>query len=109
MEEKDPSDIKNALYISDKGRMWMTDGAGKRTDIAAVQVAPALSEGTPIGTIQSNGETHKLYAPGNLHHDGNSARIVIQETEPDDTSVLWVDTVNKMIKACINGVWTQVN
>ena len=109
VEMADPSNLKNTLYVSDKGRMWMVDASGGRTNIADVQVAPTFTEGTHIGTIQVNGEAHELYAPGNLHHDGNSARIVIQETEPCDTAVLWVDTVNKLIKAYINGVWTQVN
>lgn len=51
---------------------------------------------------------HKSAGQKNLHHDGNSAKVAIQESAPTDTSALWVDTANKVTKAYIDGAWTQV-
>lgn len=42
-------------------------------------------------------------------HTGNSAKVAIQSSAPSDTSALWVDTANKVIKAYIDGAWTQVS
>lgn len=63
IEEQDPNSIKNALYISDKGRMWMVDGSGEQTDIASVSFKPAVTSGILIGTFYINGVEYPLYAP----------------------------------------------
>lgn len=51
---------------------------------------------------------HKSAGQKNLHHDGNSAKVAIQESAPTDTSALWVDTANKVTKAYIDGAWTAM-
>ena len=43
-----------------------------------------------------------------LHHDGNSAKVVVSASAPSDTSALWVDNSNKVVKSYIDGAWTQV-
>ncbi len=40
---------------------------------------------------------------------GQGNPVAIQSTAPSDTSALWVDTANKVIKAYIDGAWTQVS
>lgn len=42
-------------------------------------------------------------------HTGNSTPLVIQESAPTNTTTLWVDTTSKLIKAYIDGAWTQVS
>lgn len=63
IENKDPNTVKNALYVSDKGNMWMVDNSGTQTDINKISVIPAYTSGTLIATIIVNGEEHKLYLP----------------------------------------------
>lgn len=44
----------------------------------------------------------------NLHHDGNSAKVVKSASAPSDTSAIWIDTTNKLVKAYIDGAWTVI-
>lgn len=41
-------------------------------------------------------------------HTGNSVRTVISDTEPTDTTILWVDSVNMKIKIYKGGVWAEL-
>lgn len=41
-------------------------------------------------------------------HTGNSNAVTVAATAPTDTTALWVDTANKVIKAYIDGAWTVV-
>lgn len=38
----------------------------------------------------------------------NSAPVKIQSSAPSDTTVLWIDTTNKKVKAYIDGAWTVI-
>lgn len=51
--------------------------------------------GGQLGNLGFNGVGNPCYAENNgtartLHHDGNSAKVVISSTAPSDTSALWV-------------------
>lgn len=43
-----------------------------------------------------------------IHHDGNSAKVVVSATAPSDTSSVWVDSANKATKVYIDGAWTAL-
>lgn len=43
-----------------------------------------------------------------IHHDGNSAKVVVSASAPSDTSAIWIDTTNKLVKAYIDGAWTVI-
>lgn len=42
------------------------------------------------------------------HHDGNSAKVVQATSAPSDTTAVWVDTANKVIKIYKDGAWTAL-
>jgi len=41
-------------------------------------------------------------------HTGNAVRVVKGTSTPSDTSVIWIDTTNKKIKAYIGSAWTAL-
>ena len=43
-----------------------------------------------------------------LHHDGNSAKVVQATSAPSDTTAVWVDTANKVSKIYKDGAWTAL-
>ena len=60
--------------------------------------------------IQFTADKKLHYAEGmmggkTVHHDGNSAKVVISASAPGDTTALWYDTVNKICKRYVDGAW----
>lgn len=43
-----------------------------------------------------------------VHHDGNSTKVIISTTTPTDTTVLWVDTTAMKMKIYKNNAWTAL-
>ncbi|MBQ8280930.1 MAG: hypothetical protein IJZ25_00835, partial [Lachnospiraceae bacterium] len=78
-----------------------------------VYVGFADATDTLIGWIGYNGKQLTTYdrvsnANKEIHHDGNSAKVAIQESAPTDTTALWVDTANNKVKAYKDGAWTAM-
>ena len=85
---------KGYLQIHDDGRCDLNLADIDGTNIINVFTATADGANTFNGT-----------ATGNLALDALS----FSTTAPSNTSALWVDTANKVIKAYIDGAWTQVS
>ena len=85
-----------ALPISG-GRLVVSSPIGMRVSNVADSNGTFIGfddVGGPIGYLGCRHDGVPLYSNGNvgypLHHDGNSAKVAIQETAPTDTTALWV-------------------
>lgn len=59
--------------------------------------------------LQLRDVTDNVEANYDILHTGSSSPVKISATAPTNTTALWIDTTNKVIKAYIDGAWTQVN
>lgn len=71
------------------------------------------AEGAQLGLLGFHGTNNPVFysTAGTinlLHHDGNSAKVILDDSAPTDNTALWIDTVNKKVKAHIDGAWTVV-
>lgn len=52
-------------------------------------------------------DTNNLGGIKKVLHTGNSSAVVVSSSAPSDTSALWYDTVNKVLKRYVDGAWQQ--
>lgn len=45
----------------------------------------------------------------NVLHTGNSKPVIVDTSAPTDTTAVWIDKANKVVKAYIDGAWTAVS
>jgi len=69
---------------------------------------------TDLGFLGMTGVNNPVFTKNDLvtsyslHHDGNSAKVVQATSAPTDTTAVWVDTANKVIKIYKDGAWTAL-
>ena len=94
------------LYGTDKSltmiKFLNTDKTSRR-DLMVLGNSHNLNDAIKIGTNESG--SWKYYGMFGEH---NSNAVVIGDTAPAKTDVLWIDTVNKKAKAYISGAWTVI-
>ena len=71
------------------------------------------AEGAQLGLLGFYGTNNPVFYStagtiNSLHYDGNSAKVILDDSAPTDNTALWIDTVNKKVKAHIDGAWTVV-